>query len=479
MDLDFETLSSLKKTHPAWRLLVADHAPLIVSFLHRVFLSENVRDISQVELISKLEDELFYLREVEGEERFPRSAAEYIEEWAQDDKGWLRKFYPAGSDEPAYDITSTTEKAIGWLQGLTARKFVGTESRLMMVFDLLRQMIDGTEVDPDKRIIELQKKKREIDKEIDAIRDGHISRLSGTALRDRFQQVESTAMDLLRDFREVENNFRQLDKEVREKIATWDGRKGELLEEILKERDAISDSDQGRSFQAFWKFLMSFDHQAELTEMLSKVMGFEAIQELELDPRLKRIHYDWLEASNHTQRTVAKLSRQLRRFLDDKTYLENRRIIEILQDIQTAAIDVRDDLPEGVFMEVDETAVTVALPFERPPFSPPVKPIIEVEVEEADSSDINANALFDQFVVDRAKLEHRVNRMLQGSEQISLSELTKKYPVEKGVAELVTYFAIAAEGGAVFDEEQQEEIIMQDEDSLEKRVEVPRVIFTR
>jgi flagellar motility protein MotE (MotC chaperone) len=114
------------------------------------------------------------------------------------------------------------------------------------------------------------RKKRDIDQEIDAIRDGHIIRLSDTALRDRAQQVECTAMDLLRDFREVENNFRQLDKEVREKIATWDGRKGQLLEEILQERDAISDSDQGRSFQAFWNFLMPFDRQAELTEMLVK-----------------------------------------------------------------------------------------------------------------------------------------------------------------------------------------------------------------
>jgi len=479
MNLDYETLASLKRAHPAWRLLVADHAPLIMSFLHRVFLSENVRDISQVELISKLEDELFYLREVEGEEKFPRSAAAYIEEWAQDDKGWLRKFYPTGSDEPAYDITSATEKAIGWLEGLTTRKFVGTESRLMMVFELLRQMIDGTEIDPDKRIIELQKKKREIDKEIDAIRDGHIIRLSDTALRDRAQQVESTAMDLLRDFREVENNLRQLDKEVREKIATWDGRKGQLLEEILQERDAISDSDQGQSFQAFWNFLMSFDRQAELTEMLVKVMGFDAVRELQLDPRLKRIHYDWLDAASHTQRTVAKLSRQLRRFLDDKTYLENKRIIDILQDIQAAAIDVRDNLPEGVFMEVDESAATVALPFERPPFSPPVKPVIEVDVIEADGTDINADVLFEQFMVDRAKLESRINTMLQTSEQISLSELTKKYPVEKGVAELVSYFAIAAEKRAVFDEEKQEEIILQDETANAKHVQVPRVIFTR
>jgi hypothetical protein len=33
---------------------------------------------------------------------------------------------------------------------------------------------------------------------------------------------------------------------------------------------------------------------------------------------LKRVHYDWLEAGEHTQRTVALLSQELRRFLDDQ-----------------------------------------------------------------------------------------------------------------------------------------------------------------
>lgn len=478
MSLDYETLSSLKRVHPAWRLLDAVHAPLIVSFLNRVYISENVRNISQIELISKLEDELFQLREIEGEEKYPRSAAEYLEEWAQDDKGWLRKFYPVGSDEPSFDITSATEKVIGWLESLTARKFVGTESRLMMVFELLRQMVDGAEVDPEKRIIELEKKKREIDQEIENIRNGEVSRMSDTALRDRLQQVESTARDLLRDFREVENNFRQLDKEVREKIAVWDGRKGELLEKILSERDAISDSDQGRSFQAFWEFLMSLNRQTELTGMLNKVLAFDAIKELEVDPRLNRIHYDWLEAGTHTQRTVAKLSHQLRRYLDDKAYLENKRIIDILQGIQANAIEVRNDMPAGTFMEVDESATLVALPFERPPFSPPVRPVIEADVVDADATGINADVLFEQFVVDRLKLERQVKKLLQQHGQVSLREIIEVYPVEKGVAELIAYFSIAAQTGAVFDEERQEKISWLD-GSTRKCVQVPRVIFSR
>ncbi len=220
-------------------------------------------------------------------------------------------------------------------------------------------MIEGTEVDPEKRIIELQKKKREIDSEIDKIRNGDVSRMSDTALRDRIQQVESTARDLLRDFREVENNFRRLDKEVRERIALWDGRKGELLEEILCERDAISSSDQGRSFQAFWDFLMSLSRQAELTEMLTKVLEFDAVKELEIDPRLKRIHYDWLETSSHTQRTVgAKRFAERYGFLAKPVQvrfriLDSAYYIRAMSDIQIPVAEF-----EKLHLDVDHIFIT-------------------------------------------------------------------------------------------------------------------------
>jgi hypothetical protein len=108
---------------------------------------------------------------------------------------------------------------------------------------------------------------------------------------------------------------------VRERIALWDGAKGALLQDILGERDLINESDQGRSFRAFWDFLMSRARQEELTELLSRVLQLEPVAELAPDPRLARVHYDWLEAGEHAQRTVALLSQQLRRFLDDQAYL--------------------------------------------------------------------------------------------------------------------------------------------------------------
>jgi len=204
--------------------------------LYRVFVVPNIRGVAQAELTAKLEDELFQLRESRGEDVFPRSASKYLEEWAQDGRGWLRKYYPPSSDEAHFDLTPATEKALTWLESLTQRAFVGTESRLLTVFELLRQIVTGSQTNPHLRIEDLQQRKKEIDVEIKRIQDGEAPLLDETALKDRFQQLAATARELLGDFREVEENFRLLDRTTRERIALWDGAKGDLLESIFGEK---------------------------------------------------------------------------------------------------------------------------------------------------------------------------------------------------------------------------------------------------
>ncbi len=58
---------------------------------------------------------------------------------------------------------------------------------------------------------------------------------------------------------------------------------------------------------------------------------------------MRHIHYDWLEAGERTQATVRQLSEQLRRFLDDQVWFENRRVIDILRSIEASALGLRDD----------------------------------------------------------------------------------------------------------------------------------------
>jgi hypothetical protein len=482
MTLDFSALDALRTHHPAWRLLRSDHAPLIAGFLHRVFVVPNVRVMAAADLAEALEDELYALRQQLGEAAFPKAARDYLNDWAAPDKGWLRKFYSAGSDEPQFDLMPATEKAIAWLASLSERSFVGTESRLLTLFELLRQMSEGSETDPARRVAELRKRRDDLDFEIARIEAGDVPLLDDTALKDRFQQFMQLARELLTDFREVEHNFRRLDRHVRERIALWDGSKGALLEEIMGERDAIADSDQGRSFRGFWDFLLSSQRQEELSERLDRVLALSPVMALNPDARTRRVHYDWLEAGEHTQRTVAQLSQQLRHFLDDQAWLENRRIMDILRGIETRALAVRTVPPSGDVMDIAEPGAAIELALERPLFTPATKALLATIDVQSGDDDVDPAALYAQRVVDQARLARHIRQALQARSQVTLRELIDGQPLQQGLAELVAYLQLASASFKAVVDEDVADVVFWDAPAsngaiVRKQARLPRVIF--
>ncbi|MBC7608321.1 MAG: DUF3375 domain-containing protein [Polaromonas sp.] len=494
MSLDYGTLEAMRRQHPAWRLLAAEHAPLVASFLHRAFIAPNVRVMAQAELVEALNDTLYGIHEQAFEKaalKFPKSAIDYLNDWAANDKGWLRKFYPPGLDEPQFDLTPATERALAWLSNLSERAFVGTESRLLMLFELLKQMSEGSDTNPETRIAELHKRRDEIDAEIALVLSGNMPLLDDTAVKDRFQQFDRLAKELLGDFREVEQNFRTLDRKVRERIAMWDGGhqangkesakgRGALLQDIMGERDAITDSDQGKSFRAFWDFLMSQSRQEELTTLLERVLALPPVAALSPDKRLIRVHYDWLQAGEHAQRTVALLSQQLRRFLDDQAWLENRRIMDLLHGIEAKALSLRDTAPPGQVHHVNALNPNVDLPMERPLYSAPVKTVLNNVKLEAGDADVDAGALFSQVRVDKAALGSHIRQSLQTRAQISLVELLQSRPLQQGLAELVAYLQLASVAAqSVVDEDILETVQWNAADGAIRSAKMPRVVFVR
>lgn len=482
--MNHDDVEALRRDNAAWRLLRADSAPLVLSFLGRVFIEQNVRSIGEAELISLLDDALYDLNSgaAPGAAPYPRSPKAYLDTWSGVDAAWLRKYYRPGSDEPHYDATPAVEKAVGFVASLSGRTFVGTESRLNTVFELLRQLAVGTETDPDVRLAELEARRAQIDAEIARVRDGVVPVLDSGAQRDRYQQFAAMAAELLSDFREVEDNFRRLDRDMRERITGWDGAKGELLEQVVGSRDSIAQSDQGRSFHAFYDFLLSRERQEEFTELITKVQSLEAVSAMSGgDKRMRRIHYDWLEAGERTQATVRVLSEQLRRFLDDQVWLENRRVMDLLRSIEGHALAVRD-LPASTLAEltteVGGVSLDIVLPMERPLYRPHSVTRIDSEVV-AGEVDFDTSALFDQVHVDPERLAASVRTALAHTSQVSLPDVIAAQPLDQGLAELVTYLSLDDPRFAVvLDSEHTDEVRWEVGDA-ERVATVPRVTFVR
>ncbi len=480
MSISYDDLVAHRKNSPTWRLLTADHAPLIVAFFDRAFREPNNRYLSESELALILDDFLFELRRLEGNDAFPREATDYLTEWAQNDKGWLRKFYPPGNDEAHYDLTPGAERALGWVDTLFQHGFVGTESRLYTVIRLLEEIVHGVEEDEDTRVERLEARKREIDAEIAAIRAGDAPVLDDRALRERFTQFSRTARELLSDFRAVEHNFRELDRHVREEIAGWTQDKATLLESVFGRHDVIADSDEGRSFRAFWDFLMSPESQDELSALLDLTFSIDSLGELRDDRRLRRIHHDWMSAGEQTQRTVARLSQQLRRFLDDQAYLENRRIIEILDRIGRRALALRDAPPRGTFMEIDAIVAELVLSLERPLYTESSDDSISIDLDEEGEITVDISALFEQVSVDTERLRRQLRTILTEVDQASLATVIATYPLQDGLAELMGYFAIATRDAySVFNDDRNEIVDWIDRAGTHRRARVPQILFQR
>lgn len=480
-DLDYDYLLQLKQGHPTLRLLAADNAPLIVSFLYLQFVKPNRRAIAWSDLVSALEDYLYHLRGIHGEALHPKSAKQYLTDWSEGQTPFLRRYYTERSDEPELDLTPATEKAIEWLRELEARAFVGTESRLLTVFELLREMVFQSEQDPEVRIRELEARKTAIDQEIALVRSGRMALMEPTQVRERFQQAEETARRLLADFRQVEHNFRGLDRATRERIAVSDKPKGRMLDEIFAGHDEIRESDQGRSFRAFWEFLMSPARQAELDELLEAVYGLEAVRAQQPEEFLRRIRYALLEAGEKVFTTNARLVEQLRKYLDDQAWLENKRIMELIQGIEKQAVEMRDSAPEDkAFATLDELRPGLDLLMSRGLFEPPKNVAIEQqEITEGDA-EVAVDVLFDQVYVDPAELAANVRRLLQREPQVSLARVLQRFPVTRGVAELVAYLNLASgDEKALVDTSQEETLVVADERGRRRRVRLPMVVFVR
>ncbi len=494
--MQYADLKSQRKNNTAWRLLSSPHAALIASFLFQVFIQPNKRSLPFDVAVSQLDDTLFHLNSLYGENTFPKRAVSYLDDWASGANAFLRKYYEKGNDIPQLDLTPGAEKAIEWLQSLQPRSFVGTESRLLTLYRLLQEIVHKTEKDPEIQILELEKQKKDIDQQIARIRSGAVEDIDGTSIKERWFEAEDVARTLLSDFRQVEYNFRSLDREVRELITLSDKNKGDLLDEIFNQQDYIHDSEQGKSFSAFWEFLMSPNRQEELEQLARKALQQDALQGLDDNLFLRDIGYALLDAGQKVFQTNALLVEQLRKYLADQTWLENKNILEIIRDIEKSTLALKDQdigtFPRS-FFAVDQPKVDVKLVMEHKLFTAARKTRFEDTCIEEDHADIDISVLYKQQWVDEEQLKKNIRRLLQTRPQVSLLEVLQSHPLQQGLAELVVYLNIATKNkNTLINDKVNETLTLstQQQNSLpgikhdllqvtQRIASIPQIIFTR
>lgn len=265
------------------------------------------------------------------------------------------------------------------------------------------------------------------------------------------------------------------------------------MEQIFAEQDVLADSDQGKSFQAFWRFLMSAQSQQELESLLTKVFALQPVMQLEPDRRLQKVHYDWLQAGEQTQRMVQKLSSQLRQFLDKQAWMENKRFLQQLDSVLHQAVDLKSEIPESLnlpkpfanFMQLELPKFDLNFAMERSLFRPPVQQDLSVHVEADSGQTVDVSTLFEEVFVDELVLKEQISQLLQSRRQVNLQDILTVFPLQLGVAELVGYLSIASQNDvhapwqALVDDAHPQLLHWQGLSGKAHQAWVPNMIFTR
>lgn len=484
--MKYEGLLSLRDSNPAWRLLAAEQCSFIAAFLYDEFIVPARGAIAEPQLLEDLENYIYSLHDVGHGDSIIRPAKEYLSSWSDSQHSWLRKFY-SDKNEACYDLTAAAHKAIDWLISLKKQSFIGTESRLKTVFGLLEQIDQDTNPDKAVRLAVLNRKKQLLEAEIAALEEAEEAPvLNALQTKERFIQAAELSRDIMADFREVEENFRELERSLMERIITWKKGKGELLEHFFSERDYILHSDQGRSFTAFWNYLMNSDNNDYLERLLSRICGIESISELEDEYDMRHIRRDWARSAGKVQNTLISLSRQLRQYVDEDFLNEERYIYSLISSIEDKALKLKDNMPRDFIMEMDSQAPDIELPMDRPLFVPPRRPQLDSSVPEKAEDEGSVDSIFQQIFVDKDILAASVAARMEDRESISLSELIKDEPLRKGLTELLTYMLIASGDSRSFDDNRREEISFSIPGSSEgsqqgrgRVAELDRIVFHR
>lgn len=485
MSLQAQILNTLEKS-PSITLLRARRCSLILDFLIGIYEKETA--ISSENIHNRLAD---YLNDngienddenkIELSDTYEEKAVKFIKTWT--DSGFLTN-YKNEDGEIYYELSSHTSKVIDWLSGLKREEYIGTESKFKSIITQLRELVEYTNEDKEKRLQLLEDKKQKIEHQIQRLKIGEdVKVFEEYEIVPRFKQINKLAKELLSDFKDVDDNFKNIIKEIYQKQIDPTLNKGGILQYTFDALDELKSSPQGKSFYAFWEFLLAREMQNELETMITDLFKTLKDRNIETNDNFLGNMVSYLyESGNKVYQTNDKMADKLSRIIRENNTSRSDITKQIIQDIKNLLIDIsKENGKPDISLSIDD-GIDINIPFDRK-ITFEQSENIEYKIKPI-SSELNINDLnelgkvFSNVIIDKKILEQNIRTALRNNGQVSLSEVIAHNPLQKGLPELFGYFGVLNHfKHKTINAEKQQPIDFDVEHK--KRILIPEIIISR
>ena len=404
-------------------------------------------------------------------------AKRLIKEWT--DKGLFAN-YQNEDGEIIYELSSHTSKVIDWVTSLKKEEYIGTESKFKTLFSQLKDLVEFSNEDREKRLELLRQKKEDIERQIESLEMGEeIEVYEDYQIEPRYNSLNKLAKELLSDFKEVDDNFKEIIKQIYKRQTDNEGKKN-ILNYIFDAYAELKDSQQGKSFYAFWEFLLSSELQKEwdeLTDLLYKTLDKRNIDSK--DKFLKEMKKHLFDAGEKVSKTNDRMSEKLSLIIRNNGNSDTQATKQVINDIKKLLLNTTQN-KERNNVSLSYEVVELNLPLERQLNLTPKQEIEYKNVPTEASLGITElerlDKLYNHHQIDRKILRKRIDIILRENTQTTLAEVIElNNGIEKGLSELFGYIAILKEYKTVVSDDRKQEIAF----SKDKTITIPEIIITK
>lgn len=485
--VDISQILNTLHTSPSVELLRLRNREMVIEFLVNTF-SNKQGAISSENMHTQLSDFLEE-HEVENDEdneinvfdTYETKSKKYIQKWTN--KGFLTN-YPDEQGEVFYELSTHSSKTIDWLASLKKEEFVGTESKFNNILNQLKELVEFTNEDTEKRIQLLEEKKMEIEQQIQRIKIGEdVKIFEEFEIIPRFNQLNQSAKELLSDFKEVEDNFKEITKGIYQKHAEGSLTKSDILTFTFDALDELKDSQQGKSFYAFWSFILNPDLQNKWESLTNEL--YITLEEKSIsvnDSFLKGMKNHLYNSGRKVYKANDKMAEKLSRIIRETESTKSEATKKLIQEIKKQLVEISKTKKKPNISFELETEIEINIPFERKLTTEQNEEVTYTNKPKIADEDIttsnNLEKLFSQSNIDKELLRKRIKDILKDKSQTTLLDVVENYGgLEKGLPELFGYIGIIKEFKHVVSPDKTQSIVFDSE--KRKQIKIPEIIITK
>ncbi|MEX3505268.1 DUF3375 domain-containing protein [Corynebacterium sp. LK2510] len=447
---DVLAMIRLADSSPAWTMLRAHNAPAVLSVLSAVFHDDN-RQVPGTELVLAVESLLIDIREQAGME-LPKSGVAYINDWVK--SGYLIRRSPQGTREELYELTADAHIAIAYVQQLISPHRSVTKSRLGTLFASLHSLAAETDPDEATAIRRLEQQRDQLQERIDRIRTNGVGVIPDAEAVEKAREILTLVSDLPTDFSRVREEIEEVDRGLRGSIVEDQLHAGDVLDNVFRGVDLITESEAGKAFNGFYEVFLDPERSKQFDAAVESVLSRDFVTEL--DPlertQLAQLAETLDTSSGQVHDSMTGLSRSLRRFVQSREAESQQALTKAINTAQQCALQlaqhgIKPYESIGYDMELTTRQPTSLSSWQ---LYNPMEYRIEPDMEVHQPGEIDYEAMrrrIRESEIDWEELRQAIDDVVEKEGRASISDVLSAHPATQGLASIVGLIKLAHDHG--------------------------------